>query len=126
METQHTERLKNLPSGSALFVCGAGGKTTLIHTLRDFYLKKGMRVVVATSTHMLNEGFLCETSAELLQALHRENYAFAGRGDPKNDSKIIAPSREVIASAREAATCFSSRPTARGACRLKFLSIMSR
>ncbi len=91
--------LSSLPSGSVLAVCGAGGKTTLIHRLRNAYLAQGRRVIVTTSTHMRNEGNLCRSAEEIRASLSDRGYAFAGRPDPENPSKIIGPESGVLSAA---------------------------
>ena len=70
------EALKDLPCGSVVCVIGAGGKTTTVHQLREYYLKKGFRVLVTTTTHMLPELPVFETADAIKEALRNERYAF--------------------------------------------------
>ncbi len=58
--------------------CGAGGKTSGIHALRDYYLARGKKVLVTTTTHMLYEDGCVSTAKDAVEELWREGYAFAG------------------------------------------------
>lgn len=61
-------------------VVGAGGKTTLIHTLARQYRQAGKRVFVTTTTHMYIEPdtLLTADAGEILRALEDTGYAMAG------------------------------------------------
>ena len=96
MHTGTAEDLMNLPKGSMLSVCGAGGKTGLIHELRDRYLALGRKVLVTTSTHMMNEGSLLQEESQVAAVLAEKGYAFAGIPDPQNPLKIIGLRHEII------------------------------
>jgi hypothetical protein len=82
--------LYSLPEHAAVFVCGAGGKTTLIHSLASFYKKKGRSVLVTTSAHMRRESGLLSAAEDIKKSLAEKGYAFAGREDPLNAGKIIS------------------------------------
>ena len=84
------EPLFHLPSGSRLYVCGAGGKTTLIHVLASFYLARGRKTAVTTTTHMMREAPLCTSVRAAAEALRTDGYAFAGRLDPVHPEKICS------------------------------------
>ncbi len=92
--------LLRLPEGSVVSVCGAGGKTTLIHDLRDACRGRGLSVLVTTSTHMMNEGGLLSGADGIRRALLGRGYAFAGRPDPANADKIIGLPEETFAEVR--------------------------
>ena len=92
--------LAALPRGSVLSICGAGGKTGLVHELRDGYRLEGKRVLVTTTAHMMNEGNLCSGPDAVIRSLDGNGYAFAGRTDPVNSRKIISLSEDGL---REAA-----------------------
>lgn len=98
MRTQNESFLYDLPGKSVLSVCGAGGKTGLIHELRDFYLSKGLKVLVTTTTHMMNEGNLLTGVPEIKKALLLDGYAFAGRVDSENPEKITGPGDDILIS----------------------------
>lgn len=61
-------------------VVGAGGKTTLIHTLAEQYRRQGKKVFVTTTTHMYIEPdtLLTDDPREILAQLKRTGYAMAG------------------------------------------------
>lgn len=61
-------------------IVGAGGKTTLVHQLRDQYLAEGKKVFVTTTTHMLKEAdtLIGADEQQCIQALHDTNYCMAG------------------------------------------------
>ena len=58
--------------------CGAGGKTTDIHIIRDYCLAENKTVLVTTTTHMLLEEGCVSDVQEIIGKLDRERYAFAG------------------------------------------------
>ncbi len=61
-------------------VVGAGGKTTLIHTLAEKYHAEGKKVFITTTTHMYIEpGTLLTTKADdIIKKLDETGYAMAG------------------------------------------------
>ena len=61
-------------------VVGAGGKTTLIHTLAQKYRAQGKRVFVTTTTHMYIEPdtLLTADAEEILCRLNETGYVMAG------------------------------------------------
>lgn len=69
--------LKN-DSRKIIAFCGAGGKTSSIHAIRDYYLKRNKKVLVTTTTHMFLEEGCVSDIEEIIKKLDRENYAFAG------------------------------------------------
>ncbi|MCI1726591.1 MAG: putative selenium-dependent hydroxylase accessory protein YqeC [Lachnospiraceae bacterium] len=87
---------ENLPKGSVISVIGAGGKTTCVHFLAESYRRKGYKVLVTTSTHMLEEEGTKTGTEEILAAL-KEGYAFAGTPTEKNGlRKIRMLPKEVL------------------------------
>lgn len=58
--------------------CGAGGKTSSIHAIRDYYLAKNKKVLVTTTTHMLLEEGCLSNINDIVEKLDKEGYAFAG------------------------------------------------
>ena len=74
------ENLVNLVVDSKKIIsfCGAGGKTSSIHAIRDYYLKKNKKVLVTTTTHMFLEEGCVSDIEEIIKKLDTENYAFAG------------------------------------------------
>ncbi|MDO4615076.1 MAG: selenium cofactor biosynthesis protein YqeC [Lachnospiraceae bacterium] len=83
------ESLFTLPKGSVLYVCGAGGKTTLIHKLRDAARSEKKSVMVTTTTHMLREDPMCADREEIISARKQCGYVFAAMQDPENVQKCI-------------------------------------
>ncbi len=81
------ECLFELPEKTVLYVCGAGGKTTLIHNLRDAARDGKRTVMVTTTTHMLREDPMCQTEEEIISAKEQHGYAFAALQDLKNVQK---------------------------------------
>lgn len=61
-------------------VVGAGGKTTLIHTLAEKYRSEGKKVFVTTTTHMYIEPdtLLTDCADSILRKLDEDGYAMAG------------------------------------------------
>lgn len=61
-------------------VIGAGGKTSLIHTLAKRYQQEGKKVFVTTTTHMFVEPdtLLTEDTERILRALNENGYVMAG------------------------------------------------
>ena len=74
-------------------VVGAGGKTTLIHTLAARYRAAGRRVLVTTSTHMYREPqmLLDPDAAALIAALRHNGYAAAGSAAPEGKFGPLPP-----------------------------------
>lgn len=78
-------------------VIGAGGKTTLLHHLAEVYRRKGLRVLVTTTTHMLVEAdtdLSCD-SFVIGHKLETDGYCMAGARceEPK---KICALPHQVL------------------------------
>lgn len=92
------EELLHLPNGTVLFVCGAGGKTTLIHEIAQRVRERGSSVLITTTTHMLKEDGLRTTEEQIRKQLLKEGCAFAGKQDPKHEHKICSPSMEELKS----------------------------
>lgn len=61
-------------------VVGAGGKTTLIHTLAEAYRAAGRKVFVTTTTHMFTEPdtLLTGDAQAIIRQLEETGYAMAG------------------------------------------------
>lgn len=61
-------------------IVGAGGKTTLLHSLAEKYIQEGKSVFVTTTTHMLIEPntLLTDNPEEIKAALLKKGYAMAG------------------------------------------------
>ena len=61
-------------------IIGAGGKTTLLHSLAEKYIKEGKSVFVTTTTHMLIEPdtLLTDNPEEIKAELLQKGYAMAG------------------------------------------------
>lgn len=58
--------------------CGAGGKTSGIHAIRDYCLAKNMTVLVTTTTHMFLEEGCVSNVKDIIEKLDKDGYAFAG------------------------------------------------
>ena len=84
------EELLRFEKGECLFVCGAGGKTTLIKLLAAYYRKLGRSVLITTTTHMLREEALCCDADSAIAALREGGWAFAGLPDQRNENKMTA------------------------------------
>ena len=89
------EEMKQLPKNSVISVIGAGGKTTAIHVLAEEYRRRGRKVLVTTTTHMLLEEPLAETEEEIREAL-RHGYAFAGTPVENNGIRKISSLPETV------------------------------
>lgn len=85
-------------------VAGAGGKTTMIHSLRDRYLAEGRSVLVTTTTKMyIEENTDISCSLESITAsLEKDSYCMAG--SPSAESgKIAALPAHIMEAALQAA-----------------------
>lgn len=61
-------------------LCGAGGKTTLLWKLKDYYRELGKIVLVTTTTKMYREDCtLLGPATEICAALEQTGFAMAGR-----------------------------------------------
>lgn len=80
MKNSSIDNLVELKNDSRKIIafCGAGGKTSSIHAIRDYYLKRNKKVLVTTTTHMFLEEGCVSDIEEIIKKLDRENYAFAG------------------------------------------------
>ena len=58
--------------------CGAGGKTSGIHAIRDYCLAKNKTVLVTTTTHMFLEEGCVSNVKDIIEKLDKDGYAFAG------------------------------------------------
>lgn len=77
---------------------GAGGKTTLITRMAGEYLRRGTRVVVTTTTHMMAwdyPWFLLEPSAEKMERILADE-GMVWLGLPAGDGKMQAPPRGFL------------------------------
>ncbi len=89
-----------LPTPFVLSVIGAGGKTTAIKRIADYYRTRGKKVLVTTTTHMAVEEGRMESLEEIQRALDTEQVAFAGGIIEKGGREKLAPlPEEVLASA---------------------------
>lgn len=71
--------LYHMKKGDIVTVIGAGGKTTCVHALADYYASSGCRCVVTTTTKMLREEGLCETPEEVEKAFRKRRTVQAGK-----------------------------------------------
>lgn len=76
-------------------IVGAGGKTTLIHSMAEGYRAEGKRVFVTTTTHMYMEPdtLLTEDAEVIIKQLEETGYAMAGTPCGK---KISALSKDTF------------------------------
>lgn len=72
-------------------VIGSGGKTSLIHALKDEYLKQGKKVFVTTTTHMYVEDdtITHDDPNTIIDKLNTTGFAMAGL--PASDNAKIGP-----------------------------------
>ncbi len=79
-------------------VVGAGGKTTLIRQAAEEYRRKGIPVIVTTTTHMMAEDhpwFLLSPSMDkMMEILAREGMVWVGC--PDKERKMGSPSMEFL------------------------------
>lgn len=68
--------------------CGAGGKTSGIHAIRDYCLAKDMKVLVTTTTHMFLEEGCVSNVKDIIEKLDQDRYAFAGIQPSSADSAL--------------------------------------
>ena len=90
-------------------IIGAGGKTTLLHSLAEKYIHEGKSVFVTTTTHMLIEPdtLLTDDPDEIMHRLTTTGYAMAGipEGEkikalsPDTFAKVCSHADEVLVEA---------------------------
>lgn len=70
-------------TGHTVSLVGAGGKTTLMFILADFCCKRGMKVLVSTTTHILKpeDGSYIENEKQLWDRWNSGKPAVAGQPD---------------------------------------------
>ena len=81
MDHYSIERLIESGSDSdrkVIAFCGAGGKTSCIHAIRDYCLAKNKTVLVTTTTHMFLEEGCVSNVKNIIEKLDKDGYAFAG------------------------------------------------
>lgn len=84
-------------------VVGAGGKTTHIHELEEKYRNRGKRVLITTTTHMMQEaGCVLSEDAEAIRRQLTENGTCMA-GNAAEDGKIGAFSADFFAKIRQEA-----------------------
>lgn len=81
-------------AGRMIAFCGAGGKTTSIHAIRDYYLERNRKVLVTTTTHMILEEGCVSKAPDIIEKIDKYGYAFAGT--LINDYKISAIPHEDL------------------------------
>ena len=62
-------------------VIGAGGKTSLLHKMSDYYLEKKETVLLTTTTHMMLEkdtDISCDIFS-IIERLKNDKYCMAGK-----------------------------------------------
>lgn len=78
--------VKTEKSAPVISVVGAGGKTTILHQLAQEYVRAGEKVIVTTTTHIMDEGeeyFLPDPSVEKIKKyLKKFHQVWAGRPAP--------------------------------------------
>lgn len=84
-------------------VVGAGGKTTLIHSLAEKYRAEGKKVLVTTTTHMYIEPdtLLTDDAQSILQQLEKTGYAMAGLPFGEKISPLPDPVLKTLCSAAD-------------------------
>ena len=73
-------------------VIGAGGKTSLLHKMSEYYLKKKETVLLTTTTHMMLEkdtDISCDVFT-IIEKLKKDKYCMAGKICADNSKKIEA------------------------------------
>lgn len=81
MKSCSIEKLMGLDSDidrKIIAFCGAGGKTSCIHAIRDYCLARNKRVLVTTTTHMFLEEGCVSKANDIIEKLDKDGYAFAG------------------------------------------------
>lgn len=77
--------------GHVVSLVGGGGKTTLLYAMAAFCARRGWRVLVTTTTHIMQPpgGVWAQTETELFQLWWQGGYAAAGTAAP--DGKLTIP-----------------------------------
>lgn len=84
-------------------IVGAGGKTTLLYTLAEYYAGQGASVTVTTTTHIKRPGHypVAGNKEELLRLLAEHRIVVAGKGAP--EGKLVQADGMGIADYQNAA-----------------------
>ena len=79
-------------------VIGAGGKTSLLHKMSDYYLGKKETVLLTTTTHMMLEkdtDISCDIFS-IIERLKNDKYCMAGKICDGSNKKIQALPLEIL------------------------------
>lgn len=79
-------------------VIGAGGKTSLLHKMSEYYLEKKETVFLTTTTHMMLEkdtDISCDVFS-IIERLKNDKYCMAGEICVNNNKKIQALSSDLL------------------------------
>lgn len=79
-------------------VIGAGGKTSLLHKMSDYYLEKKETVLLTTTTHMMLEkdtDISCDIFS-IIERLKNDKYCMAGKICDGSNKKIQALPLEIL------------------------------
>lgn len=79
-------------------VIGAGGKTSLLHKMSDYYLEKKETVLLTTTTHMMLEkdtDISCDIFS-IIERLKNDKYCMAGKICNGSNKKIQALPLEIL------------------------------
>ncbi len=98
-----------LPPCALITVVGAGGKTSLVHTLAQAYAQQGVRVLIATSTKTCLEtvgSVLLQEQEEhffdaVVRALEQQNIVTVGAYVDASVSKLVGLSAEKITALKQ-------------------------
>ncbi len=92
------EELISICTNNRKEICfvGGGGKTTLMYLLADRISATGMKVLVATTTHIIKPNSCYAVNADEVRSLWSDGcYAVVGEVDKANSDKLIFPKEEL-------------------------------
>ena len=94
LEDTASKTIRAEQSVPVISVVGAGEKTTVLHRLAEEYTRAGRKVIVTTTTHIVNEGkgyFLLDPSVEKIgEYLEKFRQVWAGTPAPGGKIKGLA------------------------------------
>lgn len=94
--------LFSMEKGHVVSLVGAGGKTTLMYRLAEYYSGCGYRVLVTTTTHIMKpERYLAHSLREAQEQWEKGNYAVVGKNMP--GEKLAEVDREELCAYMEMA-----------------------
>lgn len=93
-------KIKDTKNTQVITVVGAGGKTTIIHTLAKEFVAKGKKVLITTSTHMWEEEgtIVTNKASDIINEINKCGYVMAGTREKAKSNNNHIKSKYKITS----------------------------